>query len=356
MSEGKINNSSSSNNSSSGIGTGSSPPNSSGTNPSSGNGTRSSPSSKETKKSSSGNGNRNSSSSTNSPLENSNVIISSSSSSNNSSSGIGTGSSPPNSSGTIPSLVNSNRSSPSSKATKKSSSRIITGISPSSTVSTISPLASSTSSTKLQRSNNSFINFNKLKPLSNLQNNIYKDIFFKTKSHISINIKDIIGTFKKPKNEKGKFNYSNNEKSILNYNEKSGIKFIKKIANLFREFINEKYSIIRELKKQKFANITMYYIDHFDDSLNRYLVYIYYKKTDLYFIYNNNENETRLYDIGDLYNHNIRNIISSKSNLINLDKSPPPPIINITLPNIKLFNPSFNVKKHLANSPPPLPP
>ena len=84
--------------------------------------------------------------------------------------------------------------------------------------------------------------------------------------------------------------------------------------------MNEKYSIIRELKEQKFANITMYYIDQFDNSLNRYLVYIYYKNTDLYFIYNRDENTTKLYDIGDIKNRNIReNIINKKKILTNID-------------------------------------
>ena len=67
----------------------------------------------------------------------------------------------------------------------------------------------------------------------------------------------------------------------------------------------------------------MYYIDKFEDSLNRYLVYIYYKKTDLYFIYNKDENETRLYDIGDLDISNINSTKSNLSNLINLDNPPP---------------------------------
>ena len=273
-------------------------------------------------------------STSNSSGNNTSLVSSSSSSlSNNKSSGIGNGNSLPISSSTNPSLlsgkgssqsitVSKNPSSGNSSSSTESKNRSLkssTGISTSSTASTNQPL----SSTKLQRSNNSFINFNKLKPLSNLQNNIYKDIFFKTKSNISINIKDIIGTFKKPKNEKGKLNYSDNEGSILNYNETGKFKFFKKIANLFREFINEKYSIIRELKKQKFANITMYYIDQFEDSLNRYLVYIYYKNTDLYFIYNNDENTTKLYDIGNLELKNINNIINTKSKLINLNKIPP---------------------------------
>jgi hypothetical protein len=151
------------------------------------------------------------------------------------------------------------------------------------------------------------INLNKLKSSLNLQNNINKDIFFKTKPIISINIKDIIGTFKKPENEK----------SILNYNENSRFKFFKKIANLFREYINEKYSIIRELKEQKFANINMYYIDQFDDSLNQYLVYIYYKNTDLYFIYNNDENDTKLYDIRNLNSVNILENINNRKKKLN---------------------------------------
>ena len=214
----------------------------------------------------------------------------------------------------------SNNSSSGSGTSSKTTINLSPGIIPSSTASNTSPLESGTGSSQsstvsknLEGYNKQYINFNKLKSSLNLQNNIYKDIFFKTKSHIKINIKDIIGTFKKPKNKK----------EILNYNEKSGIKFIKfikKIANLFREFINEKYSIIRELKKQNFANITMYYVDQFEDSLNQYLVYIYYKKTDLYFIYNNNENTTQLYDIGDLDNNNIKSI---KSNLNNLNNPPP---------------------------------
>jgi hypothetical protein len=184
----------------------------------------------------------------------------------------------------------------------------------------------STGVNPLIKSNKTYTNIlNKLKSPLNLQNNINKAILFKTKSTFSINIKDIIGTFKKPKNEKGKYigklNYSDNEESILNYNERGRFRFLKKIANLFREFINEKYSIIRELKKQKNANINMYYIDQFDDSLNRYLVYIYYKNTDLYFIYNKDANDTKLYDIGNLEFENINNIISSKSKLINLDKN-----------------------------------
>lgn len=172
-----------------------------------------------------------------------------------------------------------------------------------------------------QRPNKKIMNiFNKLKSPLNLQNNINKNIFFRTKSNISINIKDIIGTFKKPKNEKNKLNFSDNEKSILNYKENGRFKYFKKIANLFREFMNEKYSIIRELKEQKFANITMYYIDQFDNSLNRYLVYIYYKNTDLYFIYNRDENSTKLYDIGDIKNRNIRkNIMNKKNILTNID-------------------------------------
>jgi hypothetical protein len=172
-----------------------------------------------------------------------------------------------------------------------------------------------------QRPNKKIMNiFNKLKSPLNLQNNINKNIFFRTKSNISINIKDIIGTFKKPKNEKNKLNFSDNEKSILNYKENGRFKYFKKIANLFREFMNEKYSIIRELKEQKFANITMYYIDQFDNSLNQYLVYIYYKNTDLYFIYNRDENSTKLYDIGDIKNRNIRkNIMNKKNILTNID-------------------------------------
>jgi hypothetical protein len=172
-----------------------------------------------------------------------------------------------------------------------------------------------------QRPNKKIMNiFNKLKSPLNLQNNINKNIFFRTKSNISINIKDIIGTFKKPKNEKGKLNFSDNEKSILNYKENGRFKYFKKIANLFREFMNEKYSIIRELKEQKFANITMYYIDQFDNSLNRYLVYIYYKNTDLYFIYNRDETTTKLYDIGDIGNNNITsNIIHKKNILTNIE-------------------------------------
>jgi hypothetical protein len=62
----------------------------------------------------------------------------------------------------------------------------------------------------------------------------------------------------------------------------------------------------------------MYYIDKIPNFKNKYISYIYYNYDDLYFIYDNDNNNTTLYDIGDLNNTNIKKIFNdSKINVLN---------------------------------------
>ena len=114
------------------------------------------------------------------------------------------------------------------------------------------------------------------------------------KSSVIINIKDIIGKFKKPLN--------------TNY-----ISYFKTIISIM--------PAVRELKNQKSINISMFYIDNFEGINNVYLAYIYHNNNDLYFIYDSNatNSTTKLYDIGSLSTNQINKLTQINRNLKNIN-------------------------------------
>jgi len=117
--------------------------------------------------------------------------------------------------------------------------------------------------------------------LKNIKNSIKTAVNVGSKSSVIVNIKDIIGKLRKPFD--------------INY------------ISYFKAKINS-ISEIEELKNQQYLNICMFYIDNFENYPNKYLVYIYYNYQDLYFIYDYDKEEKKLYDIGKLEPFEIKNL------------------------------------------------
>jgi hypothetical protein len=136
----------------------------------------------------------------------------------------------------------------------------------------------------------SLLNFSNFK-LNKIKNNIKLSVNMGSKSSVIINIKDIIGKFIKPFD--------------INY-----ISYFKGIISTTPE--------ITELKKQNYLNVCMFYIDNFQNYPDKYLAYIYYNYKDLYFIYDYDKKETKLYDIGELEPSDIENLFNNK--IIDLSK------------------------------------
>jgi hypothetical protein len=134
----------------------------------------------------------------------------------------------------------------------------------------------------------STFNFSNFK-VNNIKNSIKTGVNIFSKSSITVNIKDIIGKLSKP--------------------------FDKNYMSYFKARI---YAIpkIRELKKQKYLNINMFYIDNFENYPDKYLVYIYYNYNDLYFIYDNDKEGTKLYDIGNLEPFEIKNLLNDNKEIL----------------------------------------
>jgi hypothetical protein len=103
--------------------------------------------------------------------------------------------------------------------------------------------------------------------------NVPKSNNLSTKSSVIINIKDIVPDLNKP-------------------DTTDSISYFKKYINGIKK--------INELKNQKNVNISMFYIEPYEK--DKYLAYIYHNNKDSYFIYDNKEINTKLYDIG---NNNI---------------------------------------------------
>lgn len=198
---------------------------------------------------------------------------------------------------------NNNNNSVSSSTNSKSSSR---GSLSSSTNSTsisrgsVSSSSNSTSSIPNPIKNNSpkkvgsLLNFSNFK-LNKIKNNIKVGVNVGSKSSVIVNIKDIIGKFRKPFD----INYISYFKGIINTN-----------------------SQIRELKKQNYLNINMFYIDNFKNYPGKYLAYIYYNYKDFYFIYDYGKEDTKLYDIGDLDPSDIEGLFNDKIQKLRAINSP----------------------------------
>jgi len=135
---------------------------------------------------------------------------------------------------------------------------------------------------------NSLLNFSNFR-LKNIKNKINIGVNILSKSSVIVNIKDIIGNKNKPFD--------------INY-----ISYFKKKISIIHE--------IKELKKQKYINICMFYIEEFKKYPDKYLVYIYYNYKDLYFIYDNNESKTQLYDIGNLTNYDIKTLFNKNIDIL----------------------------------------
>ena len=152
---------------------------------------------------------------------------------------------------------------------------------------------SSNSSSSSSKGINTFIspkevgstfNFSNFK-LNKIKNNIKVEVNVDSKSSVIVNIKDIIGKFRKPFD--------------INY------------ISYFKAIINTNFQI-RELKKQNYLNMCMFYIDNFKNYPGKYLAYIYYNYKDLYFIYDYDKEETKLYNIGDLEPSDIEDLFNDK--------------------------------------------
>ena len=130
----------------------------------------------------------------------------------------------------------------------------------------------------------STFNFSNFK-LNKIKNNIKVGVNIGSKSSVIVNIKDIIGKFRKPFD--------------INY------------ISYFKGIINTNFQI-RELKKQNYLNMNMFYIDNFKNYPDKYLAYIYYNYKDFYFIYDYDKKDTKLYDIGDLEHFDIEYLFNDK--------------------------------------------
>ena len=135
------------------------------------------------------------------------------------------------------------------------------------------------------------INFTNFIKLNKIKNNIKSGINISSKSSIIINIKDIIGKLNKP------------------YDKLTFINYFKLRINTIPE--------IRDLKNQKYLNICMFYIDNFENYPDKYLAYIYYNYKDLYFIYDYNEDDTKIYDIGNLEPFEIQTLFNENIKKLN---------------------------------------
>lgn len=112
----------------------------------------------------------------------------------------------------------------------------------------------------------SILNFSNFK-LNKIKNNIKVGVNVGSKSSVIVNIKDIIGKFRKPFD--------------INY------------ISYFKVIINTNFQI-RELKKQNYLNMCMFYIDNFKNYPGKYLAYIYYNYKDFYFIYDYDKKKNKI--------------------------------------------------------------
>ena len=140
----------------------------------------------------------------------------------------------------------------------------------------------------------SLLSFSNFK-LNKIKNNIKIGVNVGSKSSVIVNIKDIIGKIRKPFD----INYISYFKLIINTN-----------------------SQIRELKKQNYLNMNMFYIDNFKNYPDKYLAYIYYNYKDFYFIYDYGKEDTKLYDIGDLEPPDIEGLFNDKIQELRAINSP----------------------------------
>lgn len=138
------------------------------------------------------------------------------------------------------------------------------------------------------------LTFSNFKNIKNIKKNINVDVNIGSKSSVIVNIKDIIGKL----NRYSKFR-----------------PFTGEYIGYFKTMINQ-ITEIKDLKNQKYLNICMFYIDNFNDEPDKYLVYIYYNYKDLFFIYDNENEQTKLYDIGDLEPFEIGTLFNKNINIL----------------------------------------